>query len=320
VKLNGITRKSATYSTCIVTITGIPFVVISNGMVRDVSGYFWKLPQVTIIGSSGVVSVKATCTTIGNISALPGTLITIATPQYGWNSVTNEVAAVEGQHVETDEQLRARQALSTRLASHTMLSGTQAGIAAVTNVTRYKVHENYTDLEDHPEHTPPHSITCIVEGGTDEDVASAIFLNRGIGCSTYGGLEDEYRIEQIVTDPDTGQEMKIYFRRPEYVPIYVEISVYPLTGYVSSVADNIKAAVVSYLNSLQIGQDLTISALYSVVMSQMEDIRVPAYSVKDIKMGVTEGVLTSTDIPIDFDKVTLGIAGDSPEYITVIEV
>lgn len=91
--------------------------------------------------------------------------------------------------METDEQLRARQALSTRLASHTMLSGTIAGIAAVTNVTRYSVHENYTGFTD-AQFCPEHSITCIVEGGTDDDVASAIFLNRGIGCDTYGGTQE----------------------------------------------------------------------------------------------------------------------------------
>lgn len=318
VKLNGITRKSASYSTCTVTLTGTPYTVISNGLIQDTSGYYWSLPQVTIIGSTGVVSVTATCETIGSISALPDTLTIIATPQYGWTSVTNDASATEGQPVETDEQLRARQALSTRLASHTMLSGTIAGIAAVTNVTRYSVHENYTGFTD-AQFCPEHSITCIVEGGTDDDVASAIFLNRGIGCNTYGGTPgNDHEVVVDVTDPDTGEIMEIKFMRPKYITIYVEVTVKALTGYVTSITKDIKSAIVDYLNNLQIGQDLTISALYAVAMSCMDDIKEPTFSVTSVKAGVSPGELASSDIVINFDEVTLGILQDSPEYVEVV--
>lgn len=320
VKLNGITRKSASYSTCTVTLTGTAFTIIQNGLIQDTSGYYWDLPQVVIIGSGGTASVTATCQTIGNIAALENTLTVIASPQYGWASVTNSTAATPGQAVETDEQLRSRQALSTRLASHTMLSGTEAGIAAVTNVTRYKVHENYHNYNDNPEDTPPHSITCIVEGGTDDDVASAIFLNRGIGVETYGGIPgDEYEVSVDVTDPDTGNVTAIKFRRPEYIPIYAQIKVKHLTGYVSSIDEDIKSAVVDYLNDLQIGQDLTISALYSVAMSCMENIKEPTFSVTEVVAGLDSGSMTSKDIAIAFDQVTLGVLQDSPEYVMVVE-
>lgn len=319
VKLNGITRKAASYSTCTVTLTGTAFTIIQNGLIQDTSGYYWDLPQVVIIGSGGTASVTATCQTIGNIAALENTLTVIASPQYGWASVTNSTAATPGQAVETDEQLRSRQALSTRLASHTMLSGTEAGIAAVTNVTRYKVHENYHDYTDTPEDTPPHSITCIVEGGTDDDVASAIFLNRGIGVDTYGGTPlDEYEVVVDVTDPDSGNVTKIKFRRPEYIPIYAQITVRALDGYVSSITEDIKSAVVDYLNDLQIGQDLTISALYSVAMSQMENIKEPTFSVTAVVAGVTPEGMSASDISIAFDEVTLGVLQDSPEYIAVV--
>lgn len=317
VKLNGITRKSASYSTCTVTLTGTAFTIIQNGLIQDTAGYYWNLPQVVIIGSGGTVSVTATCQTIGNISALENTLTVVASPQYGWTSVTNDTAATPGQPVETDEQLRSRQALSTRLASHTMLSGTEAGIAAVTNVTRYSVHENYHDYTD-AQGCPPHSITSIVEGGTDEDVASAIFLNRGIGVETYGGVSDAYEVSKDVDDPDTGNPTTIKFRRPEYIPIYVSITVRALEGYVSSITDDIKSAIVDYLNDLQIGQDLTISALYSVAMAQMTNIKEPTFSVTSVLAGVTSGGLFATDISIAFDEVTLGILQDSPEYVEVI--
>jgi uncharacterized phage protein gp47/JayE len=317
VKINGITRKEATYSTCEVTITGTALTIISNGVIQDSSGYLWDLPQVTIIGTNGTVTAIATCQTEGSIMATVGSITTIMTPQYGWNSVTNASEAVVGQPIETDEQLRARQALSTRLASHTMLSGTEAGIAAVADVTRWNIHENYSSVID-SENCPPHSITCIVEGGTDLDVATAIFLNKGIGCDTYGGDSgDPYLVEELITDEDTGDQILISFRRPEYKPVYVDITIKALTGYVSSIADEIITAICDYLNSLQIGQSLTISALYSTAMSVMEDIKTPAYSVTSILAGYEEGELYAVDLPVQFDEVTQGIISESPKYITI---
>jgi uncharacterized phage protein gp47/JayE len=317
VKINGITRKVATYSTCNVTITGTALTVIRNGSIQDSSGYLWDLPQITIIGNDGTVEATATCQTIGSITASVGTINTIATPQYGWSSVTNAENAVVGQPVETDEQLRMRQDLSTRLASHTMVSGTEAAIAAVSSVVRWNVNENYTDVID-TYGCPPHSITCVVEGGADEDIAQAIFLNKSIGCNTYGGESgDEYLVEETVTDIDTDDTILISFKRPEYVPIYVSVTVRALTGYISPMTDDIINAIYDYLNSLQIGQNLTISALYSVAMEVMDDIKTPTYSVTEILAGIDIGSLAAVDITMDFDQVAQGILGDSPEYIEV---
>ncbi len=317
VQVNGITRKVSSNSICDVTLTGTPFAIIKNGLVQDSSGNYWSLPQITIIGSGGTITVTATCQTGGAITALPNTLTIIATPQYGWSGVTNANAASVGQPVEDDEELRARQSLSTQLASHTMLSGTEAGIAAVEGVTRYSVHENNTSEVDE-DYCPPHSITAIVEGGADDDVADAIFLNRGIGCDTYGGNSGSgYNVEVEVTDPDTGNTMIINFMRPEYIPIYVTVNITPLAGYVSSIQSAIVAAVNTYLNSLQIGQGLTLSALYSVVMSQMANIKSPTFSVTSILIGVTPETLNTQDIGINFNEVTQGILGTSPAYIIV---
>jgi uncharacterized phage protein gp47/JayE len=317
VKINGLTRKVATYSTCNVIVSGIALTVIRNGTVQDTSGYYWDLPQITIIGNDGTVEATATCQTIGSIVATVGTITTISTPQYGWNSVTNAENAVVGQPVETDEQLRSRQDLSTRLASHTMVSGTEAAIAAAASVTRWNINENYTNVTD-TYGCPAHSITCIVEGGTDEDIAQAIFLNKSIGCDTYGGESgDEYLVEETVTDVDTGDSILISFRRPEYKPIYVSITVRALTGYVAPVTDNIIDAIYDYLNSLQIGQSLTISALYAIAMSVMLDIKTPTYSVTEILAGLDPGSMAAVDITMDFDQVAQGILGDSPEYIEV---
>ena len=132
------------------------------------------------IGAGGAVTVSAWAAQPGNVNAAAGQVSLIATPTAGWVAVTNPAPALAGQPVENDSQLRARQSLSVALPSKTMLAGTIAAIAATPNVTRYHVIENPTGAAD-SYGTPAHSITCVVEGGTD---AAAIYNNRGIGCYT----------------------------------------------------------------------------------------------------------------------------------------
>lgn len=274
VKLNGIARKPATYSTCQVTLTGTPGTVITDGIVEDQNGIFWDLPASVTIGGGGTVTVTATCETIGAIQANPGQLSIISTPTAGWTSVTNAGYAVAGQPVESDSTLRARQAISTALPSITMLAGTVAEIAATKGVTRYNIVENYTDAAD-KWGNPEHSISSVVEGGTDNDVAMSIFRNRGIGCYTNGTTAI------LVTDPISGMEMVIRFSRPTYRAFTILCNVH-LTGGTSATLTQIHDALVAYLNSLQIGEVLTISGLYAAALQFVGNPSLPLYSIRGL--------------------------------------
>lgn len=314
VKNNGLTRKAATYSTCEVTITGVYGTVITNGVVQDVSGYYWDLESPITIPLSGTTTATATCRTIGAISAVAGAISSIVSIQRGWTSVTNSSAATTGLPVETDAELRSRQALSTSYSSHTTLAATYAGIAAVTNVTRYNIHENQTAIHDG--FAPGHSITCVVEGGTDADVAMAIYLNRGIGCLTYNGGGGPTAVDEVVTDPDTEEEFTVGFLRPDTIPIYVHSEVTAFAGYTTSITDQILDAIAGYLNSLQIGQTVTVSGIIAAIMAVTPDITNPLFSVQ-VTIGKTPSPLDTDDISMAFYEVAEGISGTSPEYISV---
>jgi uncharacterized phage protein gp47/JayE len=301
VKLNGIRRKTPSYSTCQVILTGVAGTVVSNGVVQDLSGYKWDLPATVNIGPGGTVTVTATCETIGAINAAISDISQIVTPTSGWTSVTNAVEAVAGQPVETDTELRARQAISTELPSHSMFAGTVAAVANVSGVTRYKGYENNTNTED-DDGVPGHSIAMVVEGGEDEDVAFAIYANKSAGCGTYGTTTIS------VEDPYYELTIDINFFRPTYVDIFLTLTITPLTGYTSAIADDIKAALADYLDTLEIGEDLTLSALYAVAMG-VTDIKAPAFSITALTAGqqglssisVTTGgtgYTTDTDVPV----------------------
>lgn len=298
VKINGIARKKASYSTCQVTITGTPGTIISNGIVGDKSNNNWSIPASVTIGSGGTVTVSATCKIIGSISAVVGDINKIVTPTKGWLSVNNNVSAIMGQPVETDSQLRVRQSISVSLPSQTLLDGTIAGIASVQNVTRWKVYENDTNIVD-SNGLPAHSITCVVEGGTDTDIAQQIYSRKGIGCYTNGTT--------IVSIVDVyGIPTAIRFYRPSYVPIDVTISVKRFVGYTEANTVQIKQNVADYLSSLKIGDDLAVSSLWYASLAVNPDIKNPIFSVTSLtasKHGTTQG---TADIITLFNEVTQG--------------
>lgn len=312
IKLNGLHRKSPSFSTCFVTISGTRGTQVRNGVVQDINGYKWNLPSLVTIGATAV-TVLAQCQTVGSITALPGDLSIIATPTAGWTSVTNSDSAVPGNPVETDSQVRARQAISTALPSDTRLNGTIAAIAALLGVTRYLVLENYTGAPETDPNglmLPGHSITCIVEGDSDENVAGAIYHNRGIGCYTNG--PNSVTIE----DTNYGVETLIRFYRPEYVPIYATLNIKPLSGYTSATADSIKQAVTNYLNALQIYELVTVSGCIMAAGTVIENIARPPFAVESLLIGTAEETQSATDIPILFYQVAEGLLAN----VTVNEV
>lgn len=315
VMLNGIRRKTATYSTCEVVLTGEIGTIISNGVVADVSGYSWDLPAtVTLVSDgsspeSGTATVTVTCQTIGAIPAKVGDINSISTPTNGWTSVENLVAATEGDAVETDAELRARQRISVTRPSMNLLEGTIAAIAALDNVGRYNIVENYTDAPDEWGN-PEHSITCVVEGASDEDIANAIYDNRGLGCYVNGD------VEVGITDPLTGIISTMRFYRPEYRQIYMEVSVNgSLPGFSTAVLDEMKAAFISFVDSLQIGEDIAASSLIAAGMSVNEDPYKPVVTIQTLYMGFTPSPGTNTDLILTFSQ--LGSLAEEDINITI---
>jgi len=304
VKLNGIARLPYTYSTATVAVTGVVGTVIKNGVAQDTNGNQWNLPQPTVtIPSGGSINVLATCTTAGNVTAEPGTITIIATPVGGWSSVTNAAAAIPGTPIETDSQLRARQAISVSLPSVTMLAGTVADLEAVSGVTRVNVLENPTGGTD-ANGNPPHSITAVVEGSTDLSVATAIYNNRGIGCYTNGTTT------VVITDPDTGYTMPIRFDRPTYVPIYVSMSIHLLAGGTSATLLAIQADVVAYLNSLEIGETVVYSELYGSALNARSNPDQPTFSIRAVTSGIAPSPVGTSDITLTFNEVAQGASAN----------
>jgi uncharacterized phage protein gp47/JayE len=304
VSLNGLTRKSASFSTVQVTLTGTPGALITNGVVQDsVFNYLWDLPSVVTIGGGGTASATATCETSGAVNVNASTVTGIVTAQAGWTAVTNPSASVPGQPIEADSQLRTRQSLSVASPSQTVLAGTLSAIAAVSGVTRYNIDENFTNSTN-SNGTPAHSITAVVEGGADADVANAIFFNRGLGCGTNGSTTIN------VTDPISGIVTPISFQRTIYAPIWVSIDVHLINAALANVTAAIQTALVNYIASLQIGQFVSYGEIVAVCAGAanpnpsqpVASIRSPLY------LGFAPSPNSSADLAIAFNTAASIVA------------
>ncbi|WP_142478569.1 baseplate J/gp47 family protein [Klebsiella oxytoca] len=295
VKINGITRRSATNSTVDLLLTGTVGTTITNGSVRDSNSVIWNLPATVVIGTDGAVVATATCASTGAVAALAGSITTINTPTRGWVSVTNPLAATMGVAAETDAQLRVRQSQSVALASLTPFDAVDGAIANVEGVTRHKLFENDQEVTDY-NGLPPHSISAIVEGGDATEIANTLRRVKGQGVTTYGTTS------VIVTDR-YGNPYTIRFSRPVDVPIYVSITLKALTGYSSQIGDEIKEAVADYINSLAIGDSVLLSRIYSPAnLGVVSGGNARYYDIMELIIGKSAATAAAANVVIAYDE------------------
>lgn len=298
VKMNGLARAPFTFSTALLTIAGDTGRTITNGFAQDQQGNLWALPTVVMI-VSGTVNALATCTTPGAIAAEPGTINIINTPVAGWTSVTNAAAAVAGEPVESDSQLRARQSVSVALPSTTPLASTIAAVLAAKGVIRVAPGyptpggpgssiENPTGAAD-SWGNPPHSISIVAECTNTLTVAEAIYAKKTIGCFTNGTTTVP------VVDSVTGVTEDISFYLPMEVPVYILVV---LVGYgappTSAAIQAVQTALVNYLNALAIGETVSLGALYYEAMSVNSTLTSPAFGIQFLQIGVETAITTAT--------------------------
>jgi uncharacterized phage protein gp47/JayE len=296
VKINGIARRVATFSTVDLRIIGQSGTTIINGIAEDSLGQKWAIPGTVVIPSTGDLTVTATSTVIGAINAAANTITKIATPTLGWQTVNNPSAAAPGIPVETDAELRRRQTQSVAIPAQSVLDGIIGAVASLDGVGRYRGYENDGDVTD-ANGIPAHSISLVVEGGTAQSIAETIATKKTPGTGTYGTTA-------VTTADKFGMENVINFFRPTNATISVEVTVDALTGYISSYADLIKAAVVASLTNLDIGDDVLITKLYVPANLPGTDAGA-TFDLTQIRIKKNSGSWVTTNIALAFNEIAI---------------
>lgn len=300
VTINGIERKPSTYSTVNLNLTGIPYTVIKGGVVQSVSGDKWNLPSEVVLDASGEALVTGIAQEKGAVVALTGEINKIVTPTYGWSTVDNPDAANVGQPVETTPALKARRKIAVATPSQTPLESLSAGINNLLGVTDFQVYENDTKVTD-SRGFPGNSITAVVQGGVDEEIAKTISKLKNMGVLSYGDVT-------IPVTNEYGSTLNISFFRPELVPTYITVNITPLSGYTTEVGDQIKQAIIDYYSNMKIGDNLYNSQLWEAALSVSPDVR-PYFAInpaKGITVGLESGSQSNQNLTASFkQKFTL---------------
>ena len=254
VKINGIQRSLATYSTVDLLIAGTPGTAIRNGVAGDVSGNKWALPALITIPSEGTITVTATAVNAGALLAQANTVTTIVTPTRGWMSVINPNSSSMGQDLESDSKLRQRQALSTSIASMCQTDGLRGAILDLDNVTRCKTFENDENVADE-NGLPSHSLCVIVSGGDSQEIAQLIASKKSMGCALYGNTD-------VTIINSYGDAKTVSFHRPDIKQVSYHLNITSTESYSADTADAIAENLAAYTNALDIGDRIMMNKLY----------------------------------------------------------
>lgn len=240
VKLNGLTRDVPSYSTVAVVSIGQAGTIVTGGTGTDPNGNTWSVPTHTI-PLSGQINLTATCQTLGAIALASGVAFTLTTYIFGWQSLTTTAAAVPGQPIELDAQLRQRQSQSTMAPSKTILDGIVGDVLALPGVLTVAPYENDTDLPD-VNGQPGRTIALVINGGANQDIANAIGASKSPGSNTYGTTSanyvDAYGINHIIS-----------WFRPNFRPVFFQIRLKALTGYTADIGTDIANSLAAWVGS-----------------------------------------------------------------------
>lgn len=292
VQLNGIRRIAGAYSTGSVKFTGfantaIPVnTLISNPVTQD---QFSTLVDAHI-GEDGSVLVSCKALVMGAISAPAGSITKLVTPQFGISSVTNLMPFSMGRLEETDSELRIRRAKSVSIASQSLVGSLEAGLLSVKDVTKCVVLENSTEVTD-SNGLPPHSVCCIVQGGSDAEISQMIWNQKSLGVTLFGS-------SQGTAIDSKGRSHKIIFQRPSHVPIHISMNIVKKDGYPSTAPNDIKAAIASWGTANQdIGEEVLYSRIYEPINS------ISGFSVSSLTIGRSQTALSGSNIAIAYSEI-----------------
>ena len=307
VKINGIARKVASYSTADLRIIGQAGTTITNGIAAGVDGVQWLLPEAVTIPPAGEIFVTATARDIGAFAAPAGSITSIMTVTRGWQSVANLSAAVAGQPIETDAQLRRRQTISTAIPSRTVKEGMEGAILGLPGVTREKTYENDTDVTD-ANGIPSHSLAIVVEGGDATAIGNAIAAKKTPGTGTYGSVP--------VTVTDVYGIPRVYkFSRPTAATIKYALTVKALTGYTTGIENSIKQSLVDWTLARGIGEPIYYTRVF-VPANLGGSASAATFEITALTIAKNAGAFGTSDLTLTYVEATTAALSDVT--ITVI--
>lgn len=306
-----LTRKGATATSVQATITGLVGGVVPAGtLMQDTSGNTYAATGAVTIGDTGSATQEYQNVVTGPIPCPAGTLTKVY--QAGAvDTITNAAAGTLGRDVESRADFEYRRRNSVEINANGTPGAIYANVFNVEDVLDCYVIDNPTGSTVNTGATNypviAHSVYVAAVGGTDADVAAAIWRKKDDGCSMNGNTSVTVRDESGYSYPQPSYTIK--FERPDALPIKFAVEIADSTALPSDVVTLVKNAILARFNGTdgttreRIGALILASRYYGAIATA-----VPNAAVVSILIGTSTATLNQLLVGID-QRPTL-TAGD----------
>lgn len=275
----GVERKSAIRTRVLATVTGVNGTVVPSGsQVKSTQGYVFYAENDITIGNAGTATGYFLSIEAGEIPLAVNTLTEIVSQTVGWETINNPAAAVIGSDKESDFYYRKR-IKNSRYVGRSLIESIGSRLQLVDGVRSSFIKNNGTNEAETYDSIdiPPHSVLIVVDGGEDEDVATAIFEKISGGCG-YTEIENQ-SVTETVYDGFYNVPYEVTFNRPEVLDFDVVIQVRNNTYSGDNLTRDVKNAILNWsagqvegVDGLKIGQNVSPFEIASAVSTEIPDI------------------------------------------------
>lgn len=265
-KLIAQTRRASTKSIVDITIVANANVTLpADYTIIDENKNEWVInAETTLIAGTNIVSFNAV--NFGAIEASANTINDVVTVFPEIISVNNALPAEVGRDEESDVLLRKRRNNLLSVNSNSTIAGVYSKLFLLDTVTDAVIYENATDTYDALKDLNAHTLWCIIDGGSIDEITKIIATDKTIGTDLKGTVSNNY-VEIFLKADGTTRALThiVKFDRPTEIPLYIKLTVSKkiITDIIDM--DAIKNKLVEKLYS--INEKATATELYAYVYS-----------------------------------------------------
>ena len=298
-----LTRKPATPTAVTATLGGIAGTVIPAGtFAQDTDGNTYALSGDATIGIAGTVDADFQNVQTGPIPCAAGTLTSVYQAILGWDTITNAADGTMGSNVESRADFEYRRRNSVALNGKGTPQAIYAAVFDLLDVLDVYVKDNPSGntVNTGPTNYPilPHSVYVAVVGGTDAEVAAAIWRKKDTGCDYNGNTTVTVTDNAGYSYPQPTYTVK--FERPAALPVLFAVSLVDDPSLPSDIVQRVKAAIIARFNGAdgttreRIGSLILASRYYGAVVAVASNV-----SLISVLIGTVTPTLSQVAVGID---------------------
>lgn len=298
-----LTRKPATPTAVTATLNGLAGTVVPAGtLAQDTNGNTYALSGDATIGAGGVVDAEFQNIENGPIPCAAGTLTQVYQAVPGWDTITNAADGTLGSDVESRADFEYRRKNSVAKNGTGTPQAIYAEVFALADVLDVYVKDNPTGSAVNTGSTnypiAAHSVYVAVVGGTDADVADAIWRKKDLGCDTNGNTSATVVDPSGYSYPQPSYVIK--FQRPAGLAVKFAVRIVNAPSLPSNIVTLVKNAIIARFNGAdgttleRIGATILASRYYGAVVAVASNV-----SLLDVLIGTSSPTLTQINVGID---------------------